>query len=135
MENSIFLAKILGPYVIIISLAFLFNLKTYQKVLEDFCKNSALIYLGGIFAFLFGLLIVSFHNVWVAGWPVIITIFGWMGLIKGVWLILFPNTVTKFTQAYQKKTALIATSLVIVLVLGIFLAAKGYGLAYCPLAR
>jgi hypothetical protein len=135
MENSIFLAKILGPYTIIVGLAFLFNLKAYQKVLEDFCKNSALIYLGGVFAFLFGLLIILFHNVWVAGWPVIITIFGWMALIKGVWLIVFPNTVAKFTQAYQKKTALITVSLVIVLVLGIFLVAKGYGLTSCPFTR
>ena len=135
MENSIFLAKILGPYVIIVALAFLFNLKAYQKVLEDFCKNSALVYLGGIYAFLFGLLVVLFHNVWVAGWQVIITIFGWVGIIKGVWLIVFPNTVAKFTQAYQKKTALLTISLVIVLVLGIFLTVKGYGLVFCPLSR
>jgi len=135
MENSIFLAKILGSYFIIIALGGLFNLKTYQKVLEDFCKNSALLYLGGIFALLFGLLVLVFHNVWVANWTVIITIFGWGGLIKGAWLIIFPNTVVKFTQAYQKKAALLTIHLVIALALGIFLTAKGYGLVFCPLAR
>jgi hypothetical protein len=135
MENSIFLAKIIGPYAIVVALAFLFNPKTYQKILEDFCKNSALVYLGGIYAFLFGLLVVLFHNVWVAGWPVIITVFGWVGIIKGVWLIVFPNTVAKFTQAYQKKTPLLTISLAIVLVLGIFLVARGYGLVFCPFAR
>jgi hypothetical protein len=135
MENSIFLAKILGPYLIIVMLAFLFNPKAYQKILEDFCKNSALVYLGGVFALLFGLLVVLFHNLWMAGWPVIITIFGWMGLIKGVWLIVFPNTVAKFNQAYQKKTALWTVSLAIALILGIFLTVKGYGLTFCPLAR
>ncbi|MFA5145189.1 MAG: hypothetical protein WC723_04205 [Candidatus Omnitrophota bacterium] len=132
MENSVFLAKILGPYCIIVALAFLFNLKSYQKVVEDFCKNSALIYLGGVFAFLVGILVVLSHNLWIADWQVIITIFGWLAIIKGTWLILFPNTVAKLTQSYQKKTALLTIELVILLALGILLTVKGYGLASCP---
>ena len=126
MENSIFLAKILGPYCIIVGAGVLFNVKSYQKVMEDFCKNSALLYLGGIFALLFGLLILQFHNVWVANWTVIITIFGWGGLIKGAWLIIFPNMLAKLTEAYQKKTALLKIHLLVVIVLGIFLTFKGY---------
>jgi len=135
MENSILLAKIFGLYFIIVASGGLFNLKTYQKVMEDFCKNPALLYLGGIFALLFGLLVLAFHNAWVANWTVIITVFGWGGLIKGVWLIAFPNTVVRFTRAYQKKTTLLTVHLVIALALGIFLAVKGYGLVFCPLAR
>ncbi|MBU4346165.1 MAG: hypothetical protein KKH29_02425 [Candidatus Omnitrophica bacterium] len=135
MENSMLLAKIFGSYFIIIALGGLFNLKNYQKVLDDFCKSSALIYLGGIFALVFGLLVLVFHNVWVANWTVIITILGWGALIKGAWLIIFPNTVAKFTQGYQKKTTLLTLHLVIALALGIFLIAKGCGLVSCPLAR
>ena len=126
MENSIFLAKILGPYCIIVGAGVLFNVKIYQKVMEDFCKNSALLYLGGIFALLFGLLILQFHNVWAANWTVIITIFGWGGLIKGAWLIIFPNSLTKLTEAYKKKTALLKVHLLVAIVLGIFLTVKGY---------
>jgi len=126
MENSIFLARILGPYCIIVGAGVLFNVKSYQKVMEDFCKNSALLYLGGIFALLFGLLILLFHNVWAANWTVIITIFGWGGLIKGAWLIIFPNSLTKLTEAYKKKTALLKVHLLVVIVLGIFLTVKGY---------
>lgn len=126
MENSIFLAKLLGPYCIIVAVGILFNLRTYQKVMEDFCKNYALIYLGGVVALLFGLLVVLFHNVWVCNWVVIITIFGWLGLIKGAWLIILPNTVAKLTEAYQKNVALLMVNLVIILALGVFLTVKGY---------
>ena len=127
MENSIFLAKLLGPYFIIVAIGILFNLKTYQKLMGDFVKNSALIYLGGVIALFFGLLVVLFHNVWMASWAVIITIFGWAGIIKGAWLIIFPNTVAKFTEAYQKKTTLLVVHLIIILAIGILLAVKGYG--------
>ncbi len=134
MENSLFLAKILGPYITIIALAFLFNPKLYQKILDDFCKNSALIYLSGVFAFLFGLLIVLFHHVWVS-WPVVITVFGWVGLIKGIWLIIFPNTLMKFIPIYQRKTSIITIGLIIALFLGVLLIIKGYGLTLCSLNR
>ena len=121
MESSIFFAKLIGPYCIIVALGILLNRKTYQRVMEDFFKNSALIYLGGIFALFFGLIVVLFHNVWVAGWPVIITIFGWLGLLKGAWLIIFPRAVAKLTKVYQKNSTLLVVHSMIVFAIGVVL--------------
>ena len=129
MQSSIFLAKLLGPYCIIVAVGILFNRKIYQKLMEDFCKSTALIYMGGVLALFFGLLIVLFHNVWVGGWPVVITVFGWLGLIKGAWLIIFPNTVVRFTEAYQKNVVLLTVHLVIVFAIGAFLTIVGYFVA------
>jgi len=126
MGNSVLIAKILGPYCIIVVIGVMCNLKFYQRIIGDFFKNAALLYLGGVMALLFGIVIVLFHNVWVADWPVIITIFGWGGLIKGIWLIVFPNTAGKLTQAYQKKSSLLVVHLIIVLVIGVLLTVKGY---------
>lgn len=126
MENSIFLAKILGPYCIIVAIGIMFNLRTYQKVMEDFLKNAALFYLGGVFALIIGFLLVLSHNVWIADWRVIITIFGWLALIKGIWLIILPNTIIKITQAYQRNAALLVFHSFLLLALGIFLSIKGY---------
>ena len=126
MESSIFLAKLLGPYCIIVAVGVLFNLKSYQKVMEDFFKNSALLYLGGVMALLFGFLIVLFHNLWAANWTVVITIFGWAGIIKGIWLIILPNSASKMTALYRKNTALLKIHLLIIIALGVFLTVMGY---------
>ena len=126
MENSIFFAKLLGPYFIIVSAGILFNLKTYHKIIGDFCKNSAILYFSGILALLFGLLVVLFHNVWVTNWTVIITIFGWLGIIKGIWLILLPNTVAFVTKAYQQNVVILMLNLLIIMTLGIFLTVMGF---------
>ena len=126
MGNTMFLAKILGPYMIIVAIGIMLNLKFYQEMMEDFFKNRALIYLGGVLALIIGFLIVLSHNVWVAGWQVIITIFGWGGLIKGVWLIVFPNSVGKLTKAYQRKPGLLVVHLLVILALGVLLTIKGY---------
>lgn len=126
MENSIFLAKLLGPYCTIVAVGILLNLKNIQKVAEEYYNNTALIYFGGILALFFGLLILLFHSHWASDWTVIITIFGWLGLLKGTCLIVFPNAIKKFAARYQKSTTPIMIQSILLLAIGIFLMLKGY---------
>lgn len=44
-----------------------------------------------------GLVVVIGHNVWVADWPVAITVFGWIVTIKSSLFLLLPQSVTSFT--------------------------------------
>ena len=126
MAISVFLAQILGPCFLIIGLGMMLNRKFYQKMMEDYCKNAALIMFGGMFALFVGLIITLTHNIWIAGWPVIITIYGWGGIIKGIWLIVFPNTVSNFIHAFAKNKTFVAIHLGIVLALGAILSFFGY---------
>ncbi|MBN1405682.1 MAG: hypothetical protein JW946_04115 [Candidatus Omnitrophica bacterium] len=126
METSVFIAKLIGPCYLIIAIGMMMNMGFYQKVMEDFCKNSALVLFSGLFALIAGLLIVLSHNVWASNWTVIITIFGWGGLIKGVWLIAFPNTVSKFMHVYQTNKALLIVHPAVALALGAVFTIFGY---------
>jgi hypothetical protein len=125
MEISILLAKILGPMYIVIAIGILLNMKNYQTVMEDFSQEPALIYLGGLVAFIFGIIIVLFHNIWMMNGRVIITIIGWMALIKGVWLIVFPRSLASSVRLFN-KTGFLAVSMVIVFILGALLTIMGY---------
>lgn len=98
MENSILLAKFIGPYITLVGIALLFNLKTCRRIMEDFFKNSALVYVTGLITFVAGMAIVLFHNIWVLDWRVIITLFGWNTLIKGGMAYHFPR---QFIQDYR----------------------------------
>ena len=130
MDTSMFLAKLLGLYLFIVALGVLFNLETYRKVINDSVRNIVYVYFGGILALLFGLLIVLVHNSWVANWTVIVTVIGWLALIKGIWLLVFPGTLIKFAEYYQGKTAFIVVQLLIVLGIGFFLMCVGF-CSYC----
>ncbi|MBN1913857.1 MAG: hypothetical protein JW788_05585 [Candidatus Omnitrophica bacterium] len=125
MANSVFLAKVIGPCFFIIGLGLLFNRGFYQKLMEDFSKNTAFLYLGGFFALIFGLLIVLSHNVW-RGWQVLITIFGWGGLIKGIWLIVFPDSVSGLMKIYHKNDSLLIFHAILVIIMGALLAFFGF---------
>ena len=126
MQSSIFLAKIIGPLFVIVAIGLLINLKKYQKVGEEFSKSGALRYMGGFLALLFGLLIVQFHNIWESSWAIIITIIGWIGIVKGTILLVFPHGYSKLVDVYTKNSALLIVNSVIVLALGVFCTVKGY---------
>ncbi|MDD5618767.1 MAG: hypothetical protein PHG69_06725 [Candidatus Omnitrophica bacterium] len=126
MGLSVFIAKIIGPCYLILSIGMMANRKFYQKVMEDFYKNATLVFFGGLLALVVGLLIVLSHNVWAANWTVIITIFGWGGLIKGAWLIVFPNSIPKVMRVYKKNKNLLMMHSAVVFILGAVLTIFGY---------
>ena len=98
MELSIFIAKIISVIYLSVGLGAVFSADHYRKLLDDMFNNAALTYLAGLIAVIVGFLLVYYHNVWVTDWTVLITIIGWLGLIKGVMIIAFP----KFVLAYSK---------------------------------
>ena len=126
MYTSIFLAKLFGPYCLIVATGVLLNQKAYRKVMEDIIQNSAIIYIAGVIALIFGLLTVLVHNVWVVSWPVMITLLGWIALLKGVWIIVFPGSLAKVTSYHLNNPFLLAVRLSVVLLAGIALTVFGY---------
>jgi len=126
MDNSILLAKFVGPFIMVVGFSILFNTKIYRQIGEDFFKNAGLVYISGIITFLMGMSIVLFHNIWVTDWRVIITLFGWSTLIKGAWLIILPGTLAKMSRICLKNIKLLVIPWIIMLALGIFLTVKGY---------
>lgn len=126
MEISIFLAKALGVYFTIISVGLILNLNKLRPILVDLLRDARLVLLSGIMALIFGILIVVSHNVWVMGWPVIITILGWLSVFKGVVRIFYPEFTIKNTSMWVEKGAVFNVILFVLLVAGIILLYFGY---------
>lgn len=98
MNYSILIAQFVGPIYLAIGLGILLGNVNMKKLMDDFMKSDGLMYLGGLMAFAFGIAVLRVHNVWVQDWTVIITIFGWLSLIKGVTLVAFPNKMREFSK-------------------------------------
>jgi len=134
MDNSILLAKFIGPYIMLISIGLLFNSKAFKKIMQDFSKNLALVYVTGLITFVAGLTVTLFHNLWVLDWRIIITLLGWNMFIKGAWLIISPDTSAKMAASFAKNHKLIIILWVIMLAIGVFLTTKGYRIETCPVS-
>ena len=102
MNTSIFLAKLIGPFMVVLGLSLVANRLAFRRLTDEFLKSPALIFLTGTMVLPAGLAIVLAHNIWVAGWPVIITILGWMLIVSGVIRIMAPQRATKFAKKIHR---------------------------------
>lgn len=127
MELSLFLAKVLGLYLVIFGLALLYNRASMVKAVNEVFSNSGCALLLAIMTLIVGILLVVSHNVWVMAWPVAITILAWLILLKGVMRLYCPAK----AKAWMKKIEsgkVYYTITTIALLLGAYLTYIGFGL-------
>lgn len=126
METSILLARIIGPLFVLIGVGVLLNRKHYAAMTTNFLKNAELCYFSGALAFIIGIVIILFHNLWAADWRVMITIIGWASLFKGMSRILFPTmgsmVATKFTQSNWPLNV----SAILLVIVGVWFVYEGF---------
>lgn len=93
-EVAIGLAKFWGWYLIIFCSILLINTK---RVVRFFAllESEKYLVLVSFIAILLGLVSVILHNVWELNWKLLITLFGWIALIKGIINLIFPKTTIK----------------------------------------
>lgn len=91
MELSVAIARIIGGLYLISGIALLLHKSMYTSLVKSIKKSLSALYVAGILSFTFGLIIVTLHNVWVSDWEVIITIIGWLAMVKGCVFLLFPK--------------------------------------------
>lgn len=125
MDISIFLAKVLGLYLLIMAIAMLVNGQRFRNMVNEVSGN-ALIFFSGIMALIIGILIVVSHNIWVTDWRVIITIIGWLALIKGIVRLLFPEFVMKKVRVFVENNTAYYIITIILLIVGIYLVYAGF---------
>ena len=126
MSTSIFLAKLLGPILLVAGIAMLVNRKQLDAIAQELLGSPLLLLLLGIIDFAIGLAIVLTHNVWVADWRVIITLLGWLLLVRGAVRMLIPEQAKALGTKLLKNSTVICASLAVTIALGVVLSSFGY---------
>ncbi|MEW6768844.1 MAG: hypothetical protein AB1342_12515 [Pseudomonadota bacterium] len=95
MPISIFLAKLIGPTMIVIGLAVILHQEDFRKLSQEFISSRALLFLSGLIILPAGIAILIVHNVWRLDWRVLITIMGWLLTVGGAVRLLAPRIVAE----------------------------------------
>lgn len=117
MANSKNIAGLIGPSIVAITISETVNIHIWAA------NTAAGVYLDGALLFIAGLAIVRAHNLWVRGWPVVVTLAGWFFMLLGLFRMFFPE----LQLEGAKHTSTVSVLTMPVLVLGIFLTYKAYG--------
>ncbi len=124
--RTVFLARLFGLYCLIMAAALLSQPEAFVTIVHALMADAPLVLIAGVFTLFAGLAIVLLHNYWSGGaLTVIVTMLGWLTLIKAVVLVALPSS--KLVAMYSGVTTshiLISGSLT--LLLGIYLTVAGF---------
>jgi len=98
MQLSKLIAKIASVIYLSASMGAFISGDYYRKINDDLFNNAGLTYTGGFLAVIIGFLIVNYHNRWEKNWTVLITVLGWLALLKGIVLIVCPQYVHSLSE-------------------------------------
>lgn len=123
MDNSIFLAEFWGWYLIVFFSLIIINTKRIKQML-DYVKDEKFLLLFSFIAIIIGLINIIIHNVWSSDWRVIITLFGWSALFKGILFFSFPGFAKNKVMKFSTKR--LPYILILLFFMGLFLLNKVY---------
>lgn len=127
MSNSEFLAGLIGPVLVVIAITMLTNRRALTAMAGQMPDNLAVVFLAGLLLLVAGLAIVRIHNVWSGGWPVIITVIGWLAIAGGLVRMLIPDQSAAMAEQLAENRPLMSASGLVLLALGLYLSLLGYG--------
>lgn len=104
MDNSIFIARVLGIVYVVVGFAFVGNKKLYKHLVKDLLKHDGTLFLWGMFTLVIGAMVSVAHPYMEIQWNLLITLIGWLATIKGASIMLFPNEMHKLVKTFDSET-------------------------------
>jgi hypothetical protein len=114
LTDSRRLAALVGPVIVALAATEILNYRIWDTGIPQ------VIYLNGTLLVVAGLSILRGHNRWSIGWPVFITLAGWVSLLGGLYRMIAPEA----RQA--PRTPALYAGLAVMLAVGALLTFQGY---------
>lgn len=124
MNTLNFIIELWGIFIVVVPLSLLINQGLIKKIFA-FAEDDLTIFFGGILSFIIGLSSVLNYNTWAYNWTVVITILGWIAILKGIALLFFPNISKKMHNKIKDKEW-ISYMLLVAIFIGCFLVYAGF---------
>jgi hypothetical protein len=113
------IAGIVGPVLVAIILTE--NPFVNPHLYDD--QIPPVVYLSGVLFFVAGLFTIRAHNRWSGGWPVLITLLGWLAAALGLVRMAVPHA---YITNYAGQDGTVLATEAALLAVGIFLTFKAY---------
>jgi len=126
METSILIARILSIAYLAFGFGLIFNRAFYKREIPKLVENPTLLIFGGFLAIVLGYLIIHYHNTWEKNWTTVITVVGWIALIKGITLLMFPESFKIYRNTVFHEDYMFKLLIPITFIVGIALAYFGF---------
>lgn len=126
MEPTLFIAKVLGLYLLIMGIAMLLKANSIKVVVHDVISSPPLVFISGAITLIFGLLLLVNYNVWQLNWFLAITLIGWVITIRSILCLFFPILAVHMMKKFLHNDFLYYIITLIIIFLGVILSDLGF---------
>jgi hypothetical protein len=118
-------ARVLGPYLVIASATLVIRPGYVDTLMHAFDTNSVWPWITGAFVLPMGLVVVVLHPYWRGLAAAVVSVLGWMTVLKGAALMTFPQSYLSMGQNALAAAPWWETSVVITGLAGLYLTVVG----------
>lgn len=126
MDTSIFLAKLIGPIMLMAGIFVVIYPKRINSLGKEFLASGALLFMSSIITLTAGLSIVNSHNIWALNWRGLITAIGWIAVIAGGARMLLPDAMISIGDVMLENRMVITVPGILMALIGVYLSYQGY---------
>ncbi|HSX04154.1 MAG TPA: hypothetical protein VLG76_05435 [Rhabdochlamydiaceae bacterium] len=123
MDISIFLAKLIGLYFLICALLCIFRKKQMEQTCKEVMSTKSVLAVSAEISLIFGLVIAIDHSIWEVSYRGLITVLGYLMILRGIIRFAFPAYVKKFCSKMGKGHIVCS---IITLAIGVYLTYVGF---------
>jgi len=120
------LARIIGPYLMIVGAMLLARQDTLPPLLSAFMEDAPLVLATGAFTLMAGLVIITAHPHWKGAAALAISLIGIVAGLKGASLMIAPDLGAEMTVALVRAPYVLAIASGVELLIGIWLSFVGW---------
>jgi hypothetical protein len=110
----------LGIFFLVVGISMVVDGKGTAAVMQEAVQRKEYLWMWGLAATATGAIILPLNNMWTSGLPLLITVMGWLALLKGIFILIFPGAAVSL---YRKlgTSGLFVFAGIVAIALGLFL--------------
>ena len=125
MDIVNFLAEVWGFSLVLLSMVFLVQPRNIQRMIA-LIEHEGVILLMGAMNVVLGIILILSYNQWTASWHVVVTLLGWLILLRGLGTLFLPQKTTILMEKLKASPDVLSYMLVVTTILGCFLVYAGF---------
>lgn len=84
-------ARVVGPFLVIVPATAVVRANDMRTLLSEFAASPVWSWVAGSFILLTGLVVIALHQYWRSAAAIIVSVVGWIVVLKGLSLVAFPR--------------------------------------------
>jgi hypothetical protein len=119
-------ARVLGPFLAISCVTAVMRVSDMRALVTELGANPVWPWVTGAFILAGGLIIVALHQCWQGGAAVVVSVMGWLLVLRGLFLLAFPTAFMSMADSVLQASALWRTVCVCFALIGVYLTYFGW---------